>query len=178
MVLKRFFFPLCGVLLLSGCLNFSGFTMSGKSSLTNDVKITSISVDKSARRMYLLSDNTIIRSYRIGLGFTPNGHKSLRGDGKTPEGLYYIDRKNPNSKFYMSLGISYPNAQDRTYAQSIGASAGGDIFIHGQNKRSRNSRNLRFGAHRHPNLNHSVMGACGAGLAPKTIAHQIFPSAS
>ena len=99
MVLKRFFFPLCGVLLLSGCLNFSDFTMSGKSSLTNDVKITSISVDKSARRMYLLSDNTIIRSYRIGLGFTPNGHKSLRGDGKTPEGLNYIDRKNPNSKF-------------------------------------------------------------------------------
>ena len=45
-------------------------------------------------------------------------------------------------------------------------------------KRSRNSRNLRFGAYRHPNLNHSVMGACGAGLAPKTIAHQIFPSAS
>ena len=137
MVLKRFFFPLCGVLLLSGCLNFSDFTRSGKSSLTNDGKITSISVDKSARRMYLLSDNTIIRSYRIGLGFTPNGHKSLRGDGKTPEGRYYIDRKNPNSKFYLSLGISYPNAQDRAYAQSVGASAGGDIFIHGQNKKPR-----------------------------------------
>ena len=45
-------------------------------------------------------------------------------------------------------------------------------------KTSRNSRNLRFGAYRHPNLNHSVTGACGAGLAPKTIAHQIFPSAS
>ena len=67
MVLKRFFLPLCGVLLLSGCLDFSGFTMSGKSSLTKDVQITSISVDKSARRMYLLSENTIIRSYRIGL---------------------------------------------------------------------------------------------------------------
>ena len=137
MVLKRVFLRLCGLLRLSRCLDFSGFTMSGKSSLTKDVQITSISVDKSARRMYLLSENKIIRSYRIGLGFTPNGHKSLKGDGKTPEGLYYIDRKNPNSKFYMSLGISYPNAQDRAYAQSMGASAGGDIFIHGQNKKPR-----------------------------------------
>ena len=77
------------------------------------------------------------RQYRIDLGFTPNGHKSLRGDGKTPEGRYYIDRKNQNSKFYLSLGISYPNAQDRAYAQSVGASAGADIFIHGQNKKPR-----------------------------------------
>ena len=88
MVLKRFFLPLCGMFLLNGCLDFSGFTTSGKSSLAQDVQITSISVDKSARRMYLLSKSTVIRSYRIGLGFAPNGHKSLTGDGKTPEGLY------------------------------------------------------------------------------------------
>ena len=137
MVLKRFLLPLCGMFLLNGCLDFSGLTMSGKSPLAQDVQITSISVDKSARRMYLLSESTVIRSYRIGLGFAPNGHKSLTGDGKTPEGLYYIDRKNPNSKFHLSLGISYPNAQDRAYAQSIGASAGGDIFIHGQSETPR-----------------------------------------
>ena len=58
--------------------------------------------------------------------------KQIKGDGRTPEGNYYIDRKNPNSQFYLSVGISYPNAEDRAYAKSIGKSPGGDIFIHGK----------------------------------------------
>jgi murein L,D-transpeptidase YafK len=66
------------------------------------------------------------------LGFAPDGHKVVEGDGKTPEGLYRIDRRNPNSRFHLSLGISYPNAEDIRVAKSLGKSPGGEIFIHGQ----------------------------------------------
>jgi hypothetical protein len=67
-------------------------------------------------------------------GFAPEGHKQFEGDGKTPEGEYIIDRRNPNSRFHLSIGISYPNAADRAFARSQGKSPGGDIFIHGRGK--------------------------------------------
>ncbi|MEM7723501.1 MAG: L,D-transpeptidase family protein, partial [Pseudomonadota bacterium] len=69
--------------------------------------------------------------YEIELGFAPEHHKQIEGDGRTPEGRYYIDRRNPNSAFYLSLGISYPNAADIAAAEALGESPGGDIFIHG-----------------------------------------------
>ena len=93
--------------------------------------VTAIVVHKEARKMFLMHNDTVLRSYNIGLGFAPDGHKKIEGDGKTPEGRYVIDRKNPNSKFHLSIGISYPNKADRSYANSIGKSPGGDIFIHG-----------------------------------------------
>ena len=67
----------------------------------------------------------------MNLGFTPDGHKTRSGDGRTPEGRYWINRRNPRSEFYLSLGISYPNAQDIVRAKAMGVSPGGDIFIHG-----------------------------------------------
>ena len=73
-----------------------------------------------------------MREYRIALGFAPEGDKARQGDGKTPEGLYKIDRRNDRSKFYLSLGIDYPQAQDRQRARAGGYDPGGDIFIHGQ----------------------------------------------
>tara|TARA_R110002020_G_scaffold475452_2_gene710180 strand:- start:11382 stop:11786 length:405 start_codon:yes stop_codon:yes gene_type:complete len=94
--------------------------------------VTGIVVNKGERRMYLLNDTRVLDDYRIKLGFAPEGHKQFEGDGKTPEGLYRIDRRNPNSRFHLSLGISYPNAQDRMVAAAMGKSPGGDIFIHGQ----------------------------------------------
>lgn len=94
--------------------------------------MTGIVVNKGERRMYLLNDTRVLEDYRIKLGFAPEGHKQFEGDGKTPEGLYRIDRRNPNSRFHLSLGISYPNAQDRMVAAAMGKSPGGDIFIHGQ----------------------------------------------
>ena len=61
-------------------------------------------------------------------GFSKNKRE---GDGKTPEGNYWITHKNPNSSFHKSLGISYPNKQDEKYAKQNGFSPGKDIFIHG-----------------------------------------------
>ena len=79
-----------------------------------------------------MSGSKVIKKYRVGLGGVPKGHKQFEGDGKTPEGSYIIDRRNPDSQFHLSIGISYPNAQDVAYARSFGRSPGGDIFIHGR----------------------------------------------
>jgi murein L,D-transpeptidase YafK len=103
-------------------------------------EVTRIVVDKGDRRMRLYHHDEVLRTFRIGLGFAPIGHKQFEGDGKTPEGLYRIDRRNPNSRFHLSLGISYPNEQDRAFAQAQGRNPGGDIFIHGRGPRHQRSR--------------------------------------
>ena len=94
-------------------------------------EVTQVVVNKGERRMHLLHKGKVLESYDIGLGFAPEGHKQVEVDGKTPEGVYYIDRRNPNSKFFLSIGVSYPNNADRANARSMGKSPGGDIFIHG-----------------------------------------------
>lgn len=94
--------------------------------------VTQIVVDKSDRKMWLVSGRDVLKTYDIDLGRAPAGHKQFEGDGKTPEGTYFIDYKNPNSQYHLSLRISYPNAADRAYAESQGKPPGGDIFIHGQ----------------------------------------------
>lgn len=100
-------------------------------------EVTHVVVQKSQRRMYLLHDGEILKNYRIDLGFDPAGDKRIEGDGKTPEGVYSIDRRNPDSEFHLSLGISYPNRADVEEALALGKSPGGDIFIHGQPRRWR-----------------------------------------
>ncbi len=95
-------------------------------------QVTAVVVNKEDRRMFLMHHDRVLKDYKIKLGFAPVGHKEIEGDGRTPEGLYHIDRRNPNSRFHLSLGISYPNDEDRARAEAQGKSPGGDIFIHGQ----------------------------------------------
>ncbi len=110
---------------------------SSKFKTYNGPAVTRVIVEKGDRKMYLMHHDKVLKSYNIELGFAPLGHKQIEGDGKTPEGEYIIDRRNPNSDFHLSLGISYPNAQDRARALALGKSPGGDIFIHGKpNKKS------------------------------------------
>ena len=59
------------------------------------------------------------------------GHKEREGDEKTPEGSYIIDYRNPESRFYLSLHISYPREEDEERAQRKGVMPGGNVFIHG-----------------------------------------------
>ena len=94
--------------------------------------VTRIDVFKSRRVMTFYSGTTPIKSYNFGLGYAPVGNKEYEGDGKTPEGIYKIDRRNDRSKFHLSLGINYPQPEDRARAKKGGYSPGGDIFIHGQ----------------------------------------------
>jgi murein L,D-transpeptidase YafK len=91
-----------------------------------------ILVKKADRKMYLFSGNTLIRAYHIALGANPKGDKHRRGDKRTPEGTYTIDFKNPNSAFYKSIHISYPNLNDIQKARRDGVDPGGEITIHGQ----------------------------------------------
>jgi murein L,D-transpeptidase YafK len=116
---------LCAV--LAGCSN--------DTSVYTGPDVTRIVVFKEKRKMYLLHKDTVLTSYDIDLGFAPVGHKEIEGDGKTPEGNYLIDRRNPNSKFYLSIGLNYPNTKDVAAAKALGKSAGGDIFIHGESDR-------------------------------------------
>ncbi|MFE3835877.1 L,D-transpeptidase family protein [Pseudogemmobacter sonorensis] len=94
-------------------------------------KVTEIQIHKGDRKMYLIGDGRVLRQYDVALGFAPVGHKEFEGDGKTPEGTYFMNYKNPNSEYHLSLMVSYPNNADRAYASSKGKSPGGDIFIHG-----------------------------------------------
>ena len=94
-------------------------------------EVTRILVYKESRRMYLMHGQAPLRAYDIDLGFSPVGDKQVEGDGKTPEGDYIIDRRNPESAFHLSLGISYPAPHDVAAAAELGRGAGGDIFIHG-----------------------------------------------
>lgn len=118
-----------------------------------------IVVTKSKRVLEVFSENKLVRTYRIALGLSPIEDKVRAGDRRTPEGEFYICQKNPKSKFYLSLGISYPNLKhaDRglrdglinrsQYQQISGAikakrqppqytRLGGEIFIHGNGSQS------------------------------------------
>ena len=88
-------------------------------------------VDKGERQLHLLRDGEVWKSYEIGLGFAPKGHKQREGDGRTPEGDYILDWRNPESSFYLSIHISYPDDGDEARAGARGVSPGGAIFIHG-----------------------------------------------
>lgn len=93
-------------------------------------------VDKSERMLVAYDDGKPIRAYRgLQFGDAPMGHKRFQGDERTPEGVYRIDWRNPQSAYHLSLRISYPNANDLAFASQYGRSAGGDIFIHGQPNR-------------------------------------------
>lgn len=91
----------------------------------------SLVVEKTLRRLTLWAGGLPIRTYDVALGGNPVGHKERAGDRRTPEGLYHIDARNPNSKFHLGLHVSYPNAQDVARARAQGLAPGGDIMLHG-----------------------------------------------
>jgi murein L,D-transpeptidase YafK len=133
MMIRAFLLTVAAVLLLA--------CASGPRFLSYDgPEVTRIMVHKGERRMELWHHDTVLRSFDIDLGRTPVGHKERRGDGRTPEGEYFIDRRNPRSQFHLSLGISYPDTNDRRVAEEAGANPGGDIFIHGRGPDFRRAR--------------------------------------
>lgn len=90
-----------------------------------------ILIEKKARRLTLLSKGRVLKTYKIALGSNPIGPKEMQGDNKTPEGIYVIDSRNRDSRYHISLHISYPNEKDKKRAKELGVSPGGDIMIHG-----------------------------------------------
>ena len=90
-----------------------------------------ILIEKKERRLTLISKDKVLKTYKIALGGNPNGQKERQGDNKTPEGTYVIDSRNRNSRYHISLHISYPNEKDKKRAKELGVSPGGNIMIHG-----------------------------------------------
>ncbi|MEX0366551.1 MAG: murein L,D-transpeptidase family protein [Ruegeria sp.] len=95
-------------------------------------RIDHILIEKSARRLTATLEGAVVMRTDIALGFAPDGSKAREGDGKTPEGVFTINRRNPQSAFHLSLGIDYPKPEDIARAKAAGVNPGGDIFIHGQ----------------------------------------------
>ena len=140
-------------------VNASNDADVNKSPLKLPLVNPSIQVTKSKRELALYSDEKLVRRYTVGLGFSPKDDKARQGDGRTPEGSFYVCVKNPQSSFYLSLGLSYPNKEhaerglrDRIitraqYNEIMSAlqrrerppwdtPLGGEIFIHGNGSQS------------------------------------------
>ena len=118
------------VALVAGC-------GGGKFRTYNGPEVTRIVVFKGERKMHLLHGTKALKTYDIRLGGNPVGDKQFEGDLKTPEGVYHINRRNPRSTYHLSLGISYPNDNDRAEAEAMGKEPGGDIMVHGAHPRDK-----------------------------------------
>jgi murein L,D-transpeptidase YafK len=77
-----------------------------------EIKNPSIVVEKKKRNLNLYDGKKLVKTYKISLGAVPAGDKEIEGDGKTPEGEFYVFTKNDKSAFFLSLGVSYPNKED------------------------------------------------------------------
>jgi murein L,D-transpeptidase YafK len=93
--------------------------------------IDRIAVEKSARKLSIFREGKHLKTYRVALGRNPIGSKQQEGDMKTPEGIYQIDYRNPQSDYHLALHISYPSTDDVARALERGVPAGFDIMIHG-----------------------------------------------
>lgn len=143
-----------------------------------ELRADSIFVDKTMRRLDLLKDGKVLRSYQISLGAMPAGHKTREGDERTPTGTYLIDWRNASSIAHLSLHISYPNAADQAQAAGGRRIAGGqyndpwycqwlgvdrriapkmglDEWLHRRHQ-CRNARNLVDDTKRHPDHHHRM----------------------
>lgn len=91
-----------------------------------------VRVFKAAHKLQVLDGRRVLYEFTVSLGRNSQGHKLQEGDGRTPEGVYWLDYKNPASAFYKAIHISYPNTQDSTDAKQRGLDPGRQIMIHGQ----------------------------------------------
>ncbi len=99
--------------------------------LPADARADSIVILKAQRELQLWANGKLLKSYEVALGTQPVGRKERQGDGRTPEGHYIIDSRNPHSQFHKALHVSYPNAEDRRRAAAMHVDPGGAIMIHG-----------------------------------------------
>jgi len=117
------------VLALTGLLGLSA--CASPPTAYDGPPVTHVYLFKAQRTLVLMSGSAPVRTWAVDLGFAPVGPKRTKGDGKTPEGRYYITWRNPDSDYHRALYISYPNKADRRVARAAGRDPGGDIYLHG-----------------------------------------------
>jgi murein L,D-transpeptidase YafK len=128
-MLRRIFIAVCVLILL-----MAGFYIYAHhlwNPLPATTTVDRILVEKSARRLSIFANGKKLKNYRVALGRNPVGAKQQEGDMKTPEGVYKIDSRNPQSDYHLALHISYPSDEDTAHAAERGVNAGFDIMIHG-----------------------------------------------
>jgi murein L,D-transpeptidase YafK len=122
-----------GTLVAIGCCALLGASLPSAAALTGSIDVADrVVVRKSERKLYLMKDGSILRSFKVALGLSPEGHKLREGDFRTPEGNYALVERNPDSDFFLSIRVSYPNKTDIRRSRSSGHAPGGAIMIHGQ----------------------------------------------
>ena len=102
----------CAVIIILAASLLARYKRDSSNPLKQPLLNPQILIIKSKRQLMLYSDNKLLRTYEVGLGFNPIPDKVKEGDGATPEGEFYIFTKNERSAYYLSLGISYPNIED------------------------------------------------------------------
>lgn len=118
---------LCTLMLLA----HGGAAFAQASLIRHHEQADSVLVVKSERKLYLLKGDEVLREMAISLGLAPRGHKQREGDSRTPEGRYVLETRNSSSDYFLSIKVSYPNAEDRARARAAGVDPGGQIMIHG-----------------------------------------------
>jgi murein L,D-transpeptidase YafK len=88
-------------------------------------------VHKSEHKLYLYSGERLLGVYKVALGLSPVGQKERERDFKTPEGRYFLARRNTRSDYFLAIQVSYPNRADEMRAHKRGWAPGGSIMIHG-----------------------------------------------
>jgi murein L,D-transpeptidase YafK len=119
-----------GVIIVILLVSIVAFQNWSEKQLLIGIKADYVVANKGRRELMLFS-GIVIKKYSISLGRSPSGAKVSQGDNKTHEGLYRLDWRNANSKYYKSIHISCPNQNDIERASKLGISPGGDIMIHG-----------------------------------------------
>ena len=126
MIVSRGFLAIFGLASFCGSVSADTPPTGGGPDRADDVV-----VDKSDRKLYLYKAGRVLREFDVSLGLVPVGPKQREGDFRTPEGKYWLDARNANSDFFLSIHVSYPDESDRARAEAQGVDPGGQIMIHG-----------------------------------------------
>lgn len=130
-------FAFAGAMFLLGGIA-AGLMLTSRESEVAQLNDPRIQIDKSERKLTLFDGDRPVRTYRIGLGSEPVGDKQREGDGKTPEGDFRVFVKNPDSKFYLSVGLNYPLPEDAERGLGSGLISSGerDAIVRSHESRS------------------------------------------
>lgn len=118
---------LWAALALAGCL-----VAPVRSAMADEIATADrVVVHKAEHRLYLYSGNRLLGEYKVELGLSPTGQKEREHDFRTPEGRYYLARRNTRSEYFLAIQVSYPNKEDELRARKNRWAPGGSIMIHG-----------------------------------------------
>jgi murein L,D-transpeptidase YafK len=126
-------------------LTTSGVAFAQAALIRHHEMADKVLVVKSERKLYLLKRGEVLREFAVSLGLRPTGHKEREGDFRTPEGRYMLESRNPSSDYFLSIKVSYPNAEDRARARAAGVDPGGQIMIHGLPNQPKRAEESYFG---------------------------------